>query len=256
VKGELEKMDSGPFSAPDSCVPGELFGPVPRNFHLTASGTQMVAIAVVAFTLAIGVGGYGLVGGVQQIEHRAKLRRDGRSVVGTVSRLSKSLLTYTFDVDGVSYTGRAYLPERIHLSLDQLANYLDGHPIPIRYLPQNPSVNHPAAWEWPSFQDLAWFLFPLFFGPLGILLVIDLRRSRQLVSRGTPASGIVTKSTRGRKGGFLVAYEFRTRDGGVVHGSGGSPSDLEIGSRICVLYLSEKTKTNQPYPTGSYVVDQ
>jgi hypothetical protein len=237
-------------------IPSELAGRLPRITRLSSSGAQMVRLAAISLALAIGVGLYAAVDAVEQIEHRAALRRDGKQVVGTVTALRKSGLFYTFTVNGVSYGGKTYLPEHIHLSLGQLANYMENSPIPIRYLPQNPAINHPAAWEWPSFMDLGWFLFPIFFGPFGYFLVTDLRRDRQLVSEGVAATGTVKKCTRLRKGGFAIDYEFPTEDGSLVQGSGASPAEVEIGAGILLLYLPQNPQRSNPYPAGSYRVAQ
>jgi hypothetical protein len=58
------------------------------------------------------------------------------------------------------------------------------------------------------------------------------------------------------KSGWWVEYQFRTEDGRTVKGGGWPENRLEIGATICVLYLPQNPRLNQPYPMSYYRVAQ
>jgi len=245
-------MDPNIFSIETASIPGELTGSSPRKLHLSKNGKRMATAAAVMFALGIFLTLWIGVDRVQHLLHRAALRRDGRTTIGEVrrvwssSRSMKTRVSYTFAVNGVPFVGEELVPHHLAVSLE----YSD--PLPIRYLPSNPAVNHPAAWEWSVDSDT--FVVPILCTGLVLFLVIALHSERRLVAKGLPAVGQITKCAPAKRGGFSLNFDFRTEDGIATKGSGWSQCHREIGERVCVLYLPEKPKRNLSYPALNYRV--
>jgi hypothetical protein len=131
------------------------------------------------------------------------------------------------------------------------------HSIPIRYLPADPTVNHPAGWEWTALLELNWIGASIIFVVAAIVLLLLLRMDRPLLAKGAPAVANVTQCSPNTMGnGFQVEYEFHAEDGRVTKGCGWYGSSQESGARICVLYLPQKPQRNLPYPSANYRVVQ
>ncbi len=192
------------------------------------------------------------------MQHKAAIRRESSEVAGEVKRLwttgrsSNPTVSYTFTVNGTSFTGKAYgVPRELWKTLRV------SSPLLIRYLPENPEVNHPSAWE-DSATSLS-LLLPdigmLILAALGMMLPVQLRAGRRLVAEGTPAVALITKCSpaKGRRG-ISIEYEFRTEDGRLVKGISRYDSPQEIGASICVLYLLGDPRQNRPYQSLYYRV--
>jgi len=243
------------FSSIDlASIPRELTGPLPRKVRLSKNGNRMAIAAVVMFALGIVLTLWIGVDRVQHLLHRAALRRDGRTTVGQIrrvwssSRSMKTRVSYTFAVNGVLFVGDELVPHHLAVGLE------DSDPLAIRYLPSNPAVNHPAAWEWSVDSDT--FVVPILCTGLVLFLFTALHLERRLVVKGLPAVGEITKCAPAKRGGFSVNFDFRTEDGSVTKGSGWSSGRREIGERVCVLYLPENPKRNLSYPALNYCVVQ
>jgi hypothetical protein len=229
----------------------------------------LALVAQIFLALAVATGLWGGINVVQEVQHKAALRRDNGETVGEITRTRKGKTTdvvyYAFTVDGRSYVGGAEVPTDLRYDL-RGSKFL-----PIRYLPANPDVNHPAAWEWslifwrpqnsdlihlPGFSsELEWLLGPLIFGPIGLVFLVGLHRERKLIAEGAPAIAVVTKCSRGTRGRFLVEYEFHTEEWRVMTGRC-SDSRKEIGASFCVLYLAQNPRRNMTYPSSDYRVVQ
>jgi hypothetical protein len=166
--------------------PSKLTDPMPQR---TLSTSDRIYWAIMGPTfLAVAVAGtlWGVINIVKQTQHRAALRRESSETVGQVTRTqmrkTSDIVYYTFTVKGISFTGDAELPGSLLFSLR------GPNSLPIRYLPANPNVNHPAAWEWsvlywqpqssdlvhlPEFSsELQWFFAPLIFGTISLVVLI------------------------------------------------------------------------------------
>jgi hypothetical protein len=189
----------------------------------------------------------------EQVARVERLRAEGHEAQGEITRLwhegksSTPMVGYAFSAGGVRFQGKSSVPGRLWDGIRK-AGFL-----PVRYLPADPNTNHPAAWE--ESPDPAWlaFLVPamLVGGSLAILFV--LRRQAAVVAEGLPAPGIVTGCHR-VKGGWMVRYRFRTKDGTVAKGSC-QMHKLEIGTTVCVLYLQQNPRRNVMYPACLYRVE-
>lgn len=247
-------MDAEVFPIEMTSIPSELTGPLPRRLRLSTNGRRMAIAAVVISALAMAFALWVGFDRVQQLQHRAALRRDGRDTVGEITRLwsaSRSLKTrvsYTFTVNGLSFAGEARVPNQLVPSLSESGT------LPIRYLPADPAVNHPAAWEWSALLDWDSFIAPIVGMALALFLFATLRSERRLVAEGFPTVGEITRCAPGRRGGFSVNFDFRMQNGGITKGGGWSQCHREIGERICVLYLPQNPRRNLSYPSLNYRV--
>ena len=241
-------MDAHFAAAEAPPMPGELNAPVPRRTRLNRNGKGMIAAVAIYLIMAAIFAGMIAVDITRQSHENAALRSSGQETTGEFTYFSKgNRIHYTFTVNGAWFNGSAIAPQGMQATLHRF-DYL-----PIRYLPANPAINHPAAWEW----TVQWgnFLAPLLPGFFIVLFAVILHRDRQLVANGAPAVGTVLKCNHSRSG-FLLSYEFRTADGNMVKGNSGSPEQFAIGTHIWILYLPENPKRNESYSSTHYrVVD-
>jgi len=243
------------FSSIDlASIPRELTCPLPRNLRLSKNGNRMAAAAAIMLMFAVALTTWIGFDRVQHLLHRAAMRRDGRETVGEIkrvwssSRSMKTRVSYTFVVNGAAFVGEELVPRQVAASLR------NSDALPIRYLPSDPAVNHPAAWEWVVDTDT--FVAPILSTGLFLFLFAALRSERRLVAKGLPAVGEITKCAPAGRGGFAVNFDFRTEDGIVTKGSGWSQCHREIGERVCVLYLPGNPKRNLSYPALNYCIVQ
>jgi hypothetical protein len=197
---------------------------------------------------------------VQQMQHKVALRLGGSEAVAEVTKLgverpsARTVVRYSFNVQGETFTGNAIVPSQLYPSVAQ------SDTIPIRYLPTQPMVNHPSAWAWTALLDLESFYSVLLLVAAGMLFqlpgrILLMRVERRVVAEGTPVVASITECVPlYRAGGFIVKYEFRTDSGTEMQGNGWYDSSQESGANICVLYLPQNPKQNQPYPSRNYCV--
>ena len=220
--------------------PAELSVPLPRPASLDVSGVVLGALLLVVF------GGFvlgTLYGGAREIAVSTKLRRESREAAGMVTRLrtrGTTRVTYAFSADGVAFTGQC------SVSLDHWRGLRKGGPLPIRFLPSDPGINHPAAWEGPEGDWWSPCVPSTPLAALGIWSLISVRRRRQLQAEGLPTAGVVVTCNR-FPGGWVARYQFRTQDGCVVAGSDKVRERLDIGTTICVLHLPQHPRRNLVY---------
>ncbi|HEX4031112.1 MAG TPA: hypothetical protein VHX20_12160 [Terracidiphilus sp.] len=246
-------MNSSFDAAEASTLPHELAGPLPRRTRMSGSGVANAVYAMVLLVLALAGALWFGRRAEQQIEHRAALRQEGSDATGEVTevsiagRSSNLLAKYTFAVNGTFFTGEALVPKEMGHNLRELSL------IPIRYLPANPTVNHPSGWEESSLSIWIWPVLPAIPAALGILFFAALRAQRRLIAHGISAAAAITACSRSRAG-FNVKYNFVTKDGQVVNRSGLFETRQEIGARIVVVYLPQNPRRSQPYPLDFYRV--
>jgi hypothetical protein len=229
--------------------PVELLGTGPREVRLSKGGIAVACLAGVFF-----VGSIAAAIGLSRVAARearetAALETSGVETQALVTRHwrtgdkdSKRKITYRFQHDGRSYTASATTPRKIW---ERLAV---GSTLPVRYVPSDPVVNHPA--EWPGRDMAPWLpgLIAVVLIGVGMFLVWIIRRQSQLLSDGRPAPAIVVSHTR-MKHGQILKYEFPLLHGGTAKGSGGqSRRPPPVGSTICIVYDRDNPKRNSPYP--------
>ena len=240
-------MDTTYSSPAEFTVPAELRGRIPRRVGLTGSGFQIALAA--AILLALGAAGAVWVGSaaVQQTQRNSALHTSGRETEGAITGLPvpssvDARVRYTFRAGGVTYSGDARVPEELAHSLAKSKS------LPILYLPANPAINRPAAWELSPSSQLALLLAPVIAAVLGLLLFVPLSIEHRMAAEGKPALAVVRKCTKGRNG-YLVKYELRLGDDETtINGRGWCKSHQEPGNGIWVLYLPGERHRNLPYP--------
>jgi hypothetical protein len=246
-----------PVSFPESWTPPrELSRALPREVRTSGRGMFMALLAVVLLAASVPLFLWERNQGAQQAARVERLRTEGRVATGEIVRLwhksgsSKRrpapMVTYAFSAGGRRFAGESSVPEARWDRL-QTAGFL-----PVRFVPADPNINHPLDWE--ESPQPVWLSFVL-AGVLvgcGIAFLARLRRQARVMAEGLPTPGIVTGCYR-TKGGWMVRYRFRTKDGAVVHGSS-QAGRLEAGATVCVLYLQSNPRRNLMYPGCLYRV--
>lgn len=227
----------------------ELTCPVPRKVQMSDGDAQYALWIVLLFFVGGGLWlGWKGYDDVQQFKHRALLRSDGRIIIGEVTgfsfgRYTPMSVNYSFTVHGESYSGEALEPENPGPG----TSFDKGDKILVRFLPSNPAINHPDAWEW-SVAIGWWFVgFQVFFWAIGGFVLTLLLRDRRLARNGSTAAAIVTGCTPDDRR-FRVEYEFRTGDGVVMKGHSDRADEYGIGATVWILYLPQRPKRNDMYP--------
>jgi hypothetical protein len=239
-------MESAFTVSAELTAPAELRGPTPRRVRLTMSGFHMVIAAAILFALT--AAGAVWVGrdAASQRQRDSAFRQYGRPTTAAITKyhLSGSLeprVNYSFNAGRRTYTGTALVPKPLAPALAA------SHSLAVLYLPADPAINRPAAWDPSRRSDLALLVAPIFAALLGILLFVPLAVEYRMAALGTPVVAVVRKSAVGRNG-FLVHYEFRLQDDSLVKGRGWYKAHQEPGAGIWVLYLPDRPGRNLPYP--------
>jgi hypothetical protein len=230
-----------------AAIPPELTRPTPRGARLKPNGVHMAVLAWIFLAFATGLA---ISEGIQiarQIQDRTALRINSQETVGVVTRTGRAnSFDYSFAVDGTTFTDNARAPNA------QWHQVMEDGPISVRYLPANPAIHYPAAWEWSPLLEWNPFLAIAMCLFISSVFFLSLRSDRTLVAEGEPAIGIVTKCSPWSRGGFIVRYEFRTAGGESLRGKGWPEDEYEAGAHICVLYLQRNPKRNKSYPMANY----
>jgi hypothetical protein len=238
-----------------SVIPSELSGQLPRRTRITSDVVTTAVMAMIFLALALAGICWLSINAIQKIQIREALRSDSSETDGEIVRTGRSYVYYRFAVNGMSFTGEAHVPEQ------QWTGVMESGSLPIRYLPANPAVNHPSAWEESTISVWLIVIFPdlvlFILAALGIMLFLQLRTGRRMVAEGTPAVAVITKCTPAKgRSGIGIEYEFRTEDGRVINGRSGFVSLQEIGASICILYLATNPLQNQPYELLNFRAEQ
>lgn len=237
-----------------SIIPPELTGPVPRRIRPSAEAR----IGMVIMALMCGLALFGCIWlcahAAQQIQHRTALRQNGAEVQAHITFLGRvgrgsDIVRYTFTANGETVSGKSDVPPELMMGLRESSL------LPIRHLPSNPAVNHPAAWEWSLLSNWLTILPPIAYGSIWTLALMGVFRLRQLIAQGLPAGAVVTECSP-NGGSFSVKYEFRTETGTPVQGGGNCRTRQEIGTFICIVYLPGNPRRNRPYPNVDFIVEQ
>jgi hypothetical protein len=227
-------------------IPAELTGSLPRKVSITGSGISSVVIATVTLILAATGVIWFANRAMETIQQTAALHGSGLMAAGQVvdtwreGKAQSLHASYTFPVNGSYIVGKAEIPR----SLEN--GFCARCVISVRYLPSNPAINHPAAWDESASAVWVEEVFSLMPGALGTWLLYMLGGERKLLIGGVPATATATECTRGRNG-FFTSFEFRAADGEIISGSYTFGSRQEVGATFCVLYLPQKASSNEPY---------
>jgi hypothetical protein len=239
----------GPEGIPNESndIPAELRGPTPRSVRLSGTGW----LNLLAAALFLGLGVVGTIAIVEKVLHDAAtqkaLRQNAGESVAKVTEIwtSRRRVSYSFSVDGISFTGKSEVPT------DNLRNLHTDDSLPVRYIPANPNINHPAAWEDPPYSTL-WLLYlpvtPMF---IGLMLVRKFPVQCQLAMKGIAVRGFIAKTEWNgpQKGQRYANYTFRNASNDEVE-IGRCPSDYIYRADLnCwVLYLPTNPSRSEIYP--------
>ncbi|MGC2621259.1 MAG: DUF3592 domain-containing protein [Acidobacteriaceae bacterium] len=244
-------MTSEELRTEHSTMPQELTGPAPRSVRLTRGGFVLTGLAVVLL-LAVVFGCAKLCSlAVTEQQRKSILRSDGQVVTGVVTRMlaggrgSSRSVQYSFLFNRTVYTGETKMPDFSGPHLEV------GDDIPIRFLPENPSVNHPNAWEWSISAEWGWFLCLGILSLIVTMLFAQLHRERNLIQTGIVASAVVTSSTR-TKNAYRTRYRFTAESGGTIKGGGNTNQSYSEGDRIWIIYGRDQPEKTIPYPLANF----
>ena len=222
-----------------------------RPVRLARGGVALAAL-IAAFTIGGFVLGAVLAGRSRsQASDRELLNDQGLLTDATVLRVWRSggedstrRVRYRLEVQGREFVSSPSVPRRIWDTLKV------GSTIPVRYLPADPAINHPADWDVRVTPWWLAFLVPAMFGGLAWIMALLIRRQWRLLGEGRPAPGIVTGLKKSDKA-VSVLYQFRLLSGAIHKGRGAtgtSKSVPAVGAVVCVLYDPENPRRNSLYP--------
>ena len=241
------------FAIPDNwTAPRELTRALPRETKLTARGKFLLAMAWIFLIATIPLYIWMHNEAVRTSAQNELLRTQGQEANGEITRLwsrdrgRQHMVGYAFTANGVRVHGEAPVPSNRWAGL-QKAGFVS-----VRYLPSNPAISHPAAWEE---STNAWFplVVPAILVAGGAIMFWKLQRESQLAGEGVPAPGVVTRCFR-VKNGWMVRYQFRLKDGKLAGGRDQTYTKLDAGAAVCVLYRADKPSRNGLYPGCIYRV--
>jgi len=237
-------------------IPPELHGALPRDIELSSSGKVAVFVAAVLVAAAVVSAILMSVVYQQSQERQARREREGVFVAAGVTRIAlnrtedgaRRTVTYVYEVDGRSYTGRRRLRSSDRRRL------VEGDSIPVGFLPSQPDT----SWL-PGYEDRG---FPLFVIPLvsltllGTAVAVAAVVSRQwtMLSDGRVALARVTNTKKvnsDKRRAYKVTCEFQTLSGAPQssrYETGKTPPP--VGSVIPILYHRDNPRRTSPYPVS------
>jgi hypothetical protein len=229
--------------------PAELMSPTPRSVRLSGTGWLNLLAATLFFVLGV-AGGVTI---VKYVLHEAAaqnaLRHHGDEALGQITEMwtkrSVPHISYSFSVDGVRFSGNSVVPTTRSRSQNR------GDSLPIRYIPADPNINHPAAWEDSPYSALWMLPFPAAIAFCGLMLIRRFPVQRQLAMKGIAVRGRISRTDWNgpSKGQRYASYTFRNANNDEVE-VGSCPSDYIYKAEVnCwVLYLPTNPKRNEIYP--------
>jgi len=234
-------------------LPPELLGSVPRDVRLTGGG---IAVAAVAIAIAVGAIVVAIVmsiaylgaGGERQLREREAVAVEAEAVQIVMRRGEgpRRVVTYQYDVNGHSYTGRTTLRKSDRRDMTR------GAPVRISYLASDPA----QSWM----EGYAPAGFPLWVIPLTVVsmlvtagaIVWSVRRQWILLTEGRVARARVTalkKVNSDKRRAYRVSYEFQTLSGAMQTSRcdvGKAPPP--IGATIPIVYHRDRPEWSAVYP--------
>lgn len=239
-----------------SRVPPELEGPLPRPVRLSGIGITNCVLALACIVFGVGLSARVVNDEIRRDAANESLAQrltdEGRETAATVTGLRTGMghiVSYEYIVDNHRYEKNAFIASELWHSLQV------GSSLSIRYLPSDSTKSYPDTVS-PNSQNhwsivLAMtgmiLLFMLSFAATQLSLVWP---QRQLLAYGSPVRGVVTrcKINQGRRGGYVLHYDFPLADGSQCQGRGFSESPSAEDSTVTVLYDSNRPRRNALYP--------
>ena len=234
-------------------APRELLHSPPRHVVLSGGG---VALAVLGVILVLGAIASAVFLGREsslQGENYRLLQQEGRETDARIVRRwwtkgeNKRLrVKYEFDVEGRSYVKEVKVPKARANTVAE-----DGA-IRIHFVPSNPAINHPAAWNWRPMPSWLAILAGLGLLILAACIAMGLRRQMELLSEGRVAPAVVTKIIKEQHqhgSSTIIHYEFPLLSGSIAKGkSACTRKGVAVGSVLCAVYDPNNTRRSSLYP--------
>ena len=234
-------------------APRELLHSPPRHVVLSGGGVALAVLGVILVLGAIAAAAFLGRESSRQGENYRLLQQEGREADARIVRRwwtkgeNKRLrVKYEFAVEGRSYVKEVKVPKARANTVAE-----DGA-IRIRFVPSNPAINHPAAWN--SEPMPSW---PAIVVGIGLLILaagiaMALRRQMELLSEGRAAPAIVTKISKEQHqhgSSTIIHYEFPLLSGNIAKGkSACSRKGVDTGTVLPVVYDPNNTRRSAIYP--------
>jgi hypothetical protein len=236
--------------------PRELTRALPRETKLSGRGMLHVVLGVVFLVASVGLGIWLHGKAVQEAAKTAAFHSQSQEASGEITKLwyqdtreREPMVTYAFTANGVRMEGESPVPTKLWAGIRK-AGFL-----PVRYLPSNPAINHPAAWDEAGVPEWFPIVLPATWVAVGAFLLFRVWREARVATDGVPAPGVVTRCFR-VKGGWSARYQFQTPDGAILKGRDKVQRKVDEGSTTCVLYLPDNPRRSNLYPLCLHKVQE
>jgi len=234
-------------------VPVALQQELPRKVRLGSRGIYYLCVNLIFAAFLVTFVVMDVISAEKIKRTYQELTRDGLIVSTADVRAvgpHSATVDYTFMYDGNQYQGEAFLPHRY---LDKVPGYSKSGGFRVKFLPRDPSINHPNDWRDDESYSILSYIFTAIVAAQVAIFVGMMSRDWRLARKGMVTVGRVTGCRRGRNGGIYLKYEFRDADDIPTQGRGEYPNSKELGSQICVVYLPEESSKSRPYPLVFFV---
>ena len=225
----------------------------PRDVRLTGAGIALIATAVAFGVGAIASAVFLFLAYTQSEERRELRQREKRGIDAQVVAVARTgdegrnrLVSYRFDVDGQSYTGRTRLRKGDRRPVAQ------GAQLSIEYMRSNPKESWIRGYEPERFPFWVIPLVPMSLLLAATLMGTSVRRQWTLLTEGRVAQARVTAHKRihiGDHKGFRVNCEFQDFSGALHTARYDSrKTPPPIGSVVPVVYHRDNANWSAFYP--------
>lgn len=226
----------------------EINDAIPRKVHSSAETKTALKPALFVFGVLVIMAAWYVHSKVQEARQIEAVTREGLDAPALVTKVLPSRhgrwVYYSFRFGGAVYQGKVN-------SDDMIWDAHVGEKIPIRFLPSDPSVNHPTPWDlwmWPDFVFVTFLLVCL---GAAVQLVVFLYQERRLARFGWVTEGeVIACAPNGKR--FRVDYEFFDENHTQFDGANENSDECKSGSKIRVIYLRKNPKRNDTYPMSSF----
>jgi len=218
-----------------------------RPVRLSGLGIFLAGIATLLVIGAFVLGIFLARTARRQAEERRLLGAQGVTADAVITRQWRTddkspehRVAYRFEYQGSIYTRSVNAPLR------QWRDLSVGATLPVRFVPSQPTISHPVAWQ---SRDLpAWFPYAMaaLIAALGCLVTLPISSQMRLLAEGRPAPGRVTGIRKSKS--IVVLYEFQLLDGTTAKGRSDVRKVPAEGATLCVLYLPDNPRRNALYP--------
>jgi hypothetical protein len=251
----MEHEENGMFGASEDQIQStrelslrEINAMIPRKVCQSADTKTALTFALFVFGIFAILTAWYVHSKVREARQIEAVRREGLDAPARVTKVRSSRhgkwVYYSFRFGGAVYQGEVF-------SGDMIWDAHVGENIPIRFLPSDPSVNHPTPWDLWVWSDLVFVTVLLVSFGAFARIVVFFYRERRLARIGWVTEGeIIACAPKGNS--FRVDYEFFDENHTQFDGANENSDEYKSGSSIRVIYLRKNPKRNDTYPMSSY----